>query len=260
MASSVGTRTRTERARRWRILPERFQVDKIYHAVWNAKQSVVNFDFNFTNAPDPVQWTGVTDESFKNDERQTLPTCDRSGYTLTGWHTLSGADDDWGEEVTIDDSFPVGPASGSTTYYASWTADTSDVVFDANGGRIGEDETVTWNGHTDNPLANVGAGHEQLPTPTRTGYTFDGWFTGTGEADESGDAQWGDEVSINGSYPAGGATYTAKWTANKARIVFDFNYQVEVDGVSSQQDGRLERLHRPASRGGRLLDGRPRAR
>jgi uncharacterized repeat protein (TIGR02543 family) len=56
---------------------------------------------------------------------------------------------------------------GDKSYTANWTVNTYTVTFDANGGTVtpasgttGEDGTLS-----------------SLPTPTRTGYTFDGWFT-----------------------------------------------------------------------------------
>ena len=53
------------------------------------------------------------------------------------------------------------------TLYAHWTANTHTVKFDANEGTVTPaEQTVTYGSH-----------YGELPTPTREGYTFAGWFT-----------------------------------------------------------------------------------
>lgn len=74
---------------------------------------------------------------------------------------------------------------------AKWT-----LHFDANGGLIGEEETLTRSYYSDQ------AG-EKLPIPTRKGYTFLGWYDG-----ETRYETLTDEL-------ASGTTLTAKWQENK---------------------------------------------
>ena len=62
----------------------------------------------------------------------------------------------------------------SATLYAKWTPKTYTMSFDSNGGSACSAKTVTYE-------AAIGT----LPTPTRSGYHFVGWFTGTASRDSS---------------------------------------------------------------------------
>ena len=93
----------------------------------------------------------------------TLPVAYRDGYTFDGWFTaLSG-----GSRVTED---TIVPFDTDLTLYAHWTQETSKiytVTFNPNGGSVSQNSKTVTNGST----------YGSLPTPTRNGYTFDGWFT-----------------------------------------------------------------------------------
>ena len=88
----------------------------------------------------------------------TLPTPTRSGYTFNGWYTSSSG----GSRVYTSTTF-----SNNTTVYAHWSPNTYTLTFNPNGG------TVSPNSKTFNGGSSVGV----LPTPTRSGYAFDGWYT-----------------------------------------------------------------------------------
>ena len=86
-----------------------------------------------------------------------LPAAVRDGYTFDGWFTAA----DGGDKVTAIDK-----VTNDVMLYAHWTANTYQVTFDAQGGNeiapmsVRADEVVT-----------------DLPTPERTDYAFDGWYT-----------------------------------------------------------------------------------
>ena len=66
-----------------------------------------------------------------------------------------------------------------------------------------------------------------LPTPTKTGYTFGGWYkdaalTEANKAGDGGDAYWPNEDTVNSLY--------AKWTANEYTYSYDVNGGSAVDG------------------------------
>jgi uncharacterized repeat protein (TIGR02543 family) len=88
-------------------------------------------------------------------------------------------------------------------FYAHWKANCV-VTFDARGGS----PVASVNHEPEKP---VGA----LPTPTRAGYTFKGWFTSPLGADR---------VSAN-TIVLQKTTYYAQWTANpvKVKVTFDAN-------------------------------------
>jgi uncharacterized protein (TIGR02145 family)/uncharacterized repeat protein (TIGR02543 family) len=115
----------------------------------------------------------------------TLPTPTRSGYTFDGWYTAQTG----GTEVTTSTVF-----SANATIYARWTAvvNTYTVTFDANGGTVSPASGTT---DADGRLAT-------FPTPTRTGYTFDGWYT----------AEIGGPVITTGTVFGSNTTLYARWT------------------------------------------------
>lgn len=80
----------------------------------------------------------------------------KEGYTFTGWYTDEACTNKYVGETVRDDM----------TLYAGWQINRYTVTYDSNGGSSCESVTVDWN---TSPT---------LPTPTRTGYTFVGWFDG----------------------------------------------------------------------------------
>ncbi len=117
------------------------------------------------------------------------PVCDDADFV--GWYTESGGN---GEEYSTYSY----PKSGGITLYAAWRL---NVVYDEAGGRDVKDATV------------IRGKCLNLPTTSRTGYTFDGWY------DEDGNIVR-DTTKI---YKNSVFTLTARWTANE--IVFRFDPQ-----------------------------------
>lgn len=84
----------------------------------------------------------------------------RTGYVQIGWATKNGGAKvyDLGEKYS---------ENKSVTLYPVWGEDTYTVKFDANGGKLGStSKTVSY-----------GEKYGKLPTPSREGYEFAGWFT-----------------------------------------------------------------------------------
>lgn len=85
----------------------------------------------------------------------------RTGYTFRGWSltkTATTASYQPGDTIRI---------TSNSTLYAVWTANTYQVTFNPNGGQVSPTyKTVTY-----------ASTYGSLPTPTRLGYRFDGWFT-----------------------------------------------------------------------------------
>jgi uncharacterized repeat protein (TIGR02543 family) len=94
----------------------------------------------------------------------TLPTPTRNGYTFGGWYTQTNGG---GTPYTASTVYT---ATSSLTLYAKWTAVVSatyTLTFNADSGTVNPTSKTVTQG------AAVGA----LPTPTRSGYAFDGWYT-----------------------------------------------------------------------------------
>ena len=96
----------------------------------------------------------------KDGKLESLPTPTRGGYDFLGWYT----EKDGGEKVITDTVF-----TKDTTIYAHWqkqAAQEYTVTFNANGGSVSPASATTKDGKL-----------ESLPTPTRGGYDFLGWYT-----------------------------------------------------------------------------------
>ena len=91
---------------------------------------------------------------------QTMTTPVKEGYTFAGWYSDSA----FTNRVNRTDTMNV---ASDITLYAKWTANTYTITFDANGGEVDPSSKEVTYGET----------YGELPTPTRTGYEFLGWFT-----------------------------------------------------------------------------------
>ena len=114
----------------------------------------------------------------------------RTGYTFSGWYTAKTG----GKKVTAT---TVCYATANYTLYARWTPKTYTVTLNPNGGSctVGS-KTVTY-----------GQTYGTLPTPTRSGYTFAGWWT---KKDTGGKRVY----STTTCYATGNYTLYARWKKN----------------------------------------------
>lgn len=145
---------------------------------------------------------GSVDETSKtvyvSDEYGTLPTPSRTGYKFEGWSPYKSG----GDTIT---SLTEVTAYIDHVLYASWSPDTYTVSLDAKGGSVSKTTVkVTY-----------GAGYTEIPTPSRTGYTFCGW-----SLNESGDSIINSSTVVN---TASDHKLYAKWTANQYIIKFTGN-------------------------------------
>ena len=138
------------RARKW----DKTVATTLY-AKWTANSYTVTFDANGGTTPTSSK-TVTYDATYG-----ALPTPVRTGYSFGGWFTSASG----GAEVTESTKVSI---TAAQTLYAHWSANTYTVTFDANGGSVSPtSRSVTF------------GGKYSLPTPTRTGYAFTGWYTST---------------------------------------------------------------------------------
>ena len=129
----------------------------------------------------------------------------RDGYTFTGWYTAANG----GTQITKDTKVEV---TSDQTIYAHWTANSYTVTFNADGG------TVTANTKT----VTFGNAYGELPTPTRSGYTFAGWWT----AVDSGEQMNAESVVKTAS----DHVLYAHWVLNSVSV----SYQTHVANIGWQ--------------------------
>ena len=117
----------------------------------------------------------------------------REGYTFDGWYTLANGG------TKIDSPYM---PTNDVTLYAHWTANKYQVTFNP-----GEDGTVTETTRE----VTYGQPYGTLPTPTRNGFEFVGWYNPEGNEIKSSDI-----VNITSD-----TTLTAKWLGAELTITFD---------------------------------------
>ena len=162
------------------------------YAQWIAKTYTVTFNAN--GGATSTSSKEVTYASTYGD----LPTPTRTGYTFAGWYTEESGG------TKIDASTQVSNASDHTLY-ARWTAKTYTVTFNANGGTVSpSSKSVTY-----------ASTYGDLPEPTRTGYTFDGWYTAVSGGTK---IEQSTKVSITSAQ-----TLYARWTAKTYTVTFNAN-------------------------------------
>lgn len=130
--------------------------NRTYTAYWKAADYAVTLHTNGGDSgTDLTSYTYGTGAALPTDWKKT-------GYIFDGWY-----DNERFTGTTVTDIS--GTDTGDKEYWAKWTANTYQAIFDyhgADGGNTIQSKTVTY----DSPYG-------ALPVPTRTGYTFKGWYT-----------------------------------------------------------------------------------
>ena len=123
----------------------------------------------------------------------TKPT--KTGYTFSKWKASDNTLYSAGGSYTKNEA---------TTLTAQWTANKYTLTYNANGGTCSTaSKSVTY-----------GSAYGTLATPTRTGYTFKGWYT----------TKTGSTKVTSSTTCTGNATIYAQWTANTYTVKFNTNY------------------------------------
>jgi len=178
--------------------------DTTLYAKWSINIYTVSFNSNGGSA--------VADQAVNYNGAATLPAAPtKSGYTFAGWYSDSG--------LTTTFSFQTTSITADTTLYAKWNINSYTVSFNSNGGSAVADQAVNYNTKANEPTV-----------PTKTGYTFAGWYSDSGLttdylfttpiiADTTLYAKW----SIN--------TYTVSFNSNGGSAVVD--QAVDYNGVAT---------------------------
>ena len=186
--------------------------DKTYYAIWSPKVKVT-FDYN----------GGTYSGSNKKEvypNKDTAPTVpasteepSKTGYKFKGWASSSSA-------TTADNTVSTTPVGADTTYYAVWIPAytitySSTPAVDTTGTEFSGKLSYT----SDEGLSS-------LPAPSKTGLTFDGWYT---------DAAFtpANKVTSIAEGTTGNTTLYAKW---KVTVTFDYNGGKVGSSTSSEDD------------------------
>lgn len=225
-----------------------YPTDSTFYAFWTATQYTVTFNAN-GGTVSPSSMTIMY-----NDQYGSLPVPVKIGYAFDGWYTSL----DYTDEVTETDVYLL---ETDSTIYAKWSVGTYTVTFDANGGTVSPStKSVTYN-----------SAYGTLPTPTRAGYAFNGWFTsisGGTEVTSTTIYTVGANTTIHAQWTASLPVFTDETVATTGILNHNFSADVEASPVTSYSiiydismgglDPRswLSVLKQPSSNIG-LLSGKP---
>ena len=123
----------------------------------------------------------------------TIPTAEKAGYTFGGWYSSK-----YNYTLEINGTFT---AAEDVTLVAQWIPIQSVVTLNLNDA-TGTKATCSVSSIT----VSYGGTYSALPTPTRTGYTFNGWYTAA-----SGGTKITTSTTVN---ITSAQTLYAHWTAN----------------------------------------------
>ena len=146
----------------------------------------------------------------------------RTGYSFAGYYDNTTQLIDATGKITS--AFTNTKYSAAKTLNAHWTANTYTVTANAGSGSIPSTTGWTGTGTEATKTVTYDSTYGTLPTPTRTGYTFDGWYTAS-----TGGTEVTSAMAVT---TASDHTIYAHWTANTYIITLD-NSDATTDGTST---------------------------
>lgn len=181
-----------------------FTSTRTIYAKWTANTNAVTYDSH--------GGTSVANGSFLTGGTiATLPSAPtRAGYTFNGWFAAAS-----GGSALSNGYAPA--ATSAITLHAQWTGTTNTITYDSHGGTSVSAGSFVTGG----TIANLAV------APTRTGYTFAGWFV----------AATGGTALSNGYAPSDTSAITlhAQWIALAQTVTFDANGGI--GSMTSQTSG-----------------------
>ncbi|WP_337983581.1 InlB B-repeat-containing protein [Lysinibacillus sp. C5.1] len=198
----------------WDFAAETVTEDTTLYGKWDANSYTMTFHTNGGTAVAPILAT--------YGEKATAPTAPtKTGYTFAGWYkdaTLTNKWDFATESVTED-----------TTLYGKWDANSYTMTFHTNGGTTVAPILATYGEKATAPTA-----------PTKTGYTFAGWYkdaTLTNKWDFATETVTEDTILY------------VKWAINSYTVTFNTNGGTTVAPVTITYDKKITKPAAPTKVG-----------
>ena len=174
--------------------------NRTFYAKWTQNKYSIAFNAN--------GGTGTMSKisSVSYSTKKTLPanTFKKTGYTFTGWNRKAdGSSTAYADKASVS---KLSSTNGATvTLYAQWKKNTYKITYELNGGKNSSKNPATY---------TVTTADFTLLKPTRTGYTFAGWYS---------DSAFKTKATTIKKGSTGNRTFYAKWTQNRYSIVFNAN-------------------------------------
>lgn len=188
--------------------------------------SVLSFDAQGGSSVSAVEYaTGGT-------VNLTTKTTSQTGYTFLGWFEASTGG------TAVSTSYAV-PGTTDKTLYAHWSQDSYAITYDLHSGSLSgtPQATYVYGGTITNP-----------GTPTRSGYTFAGWWTTA----TSGGSQYTFTHTTTGT---GALTIHARWTLDTYTVYFDEHSGSSVNNATYSINGTISAPSPSTNRDGYRFDG-----
>lgn len=148
--------------------------------------------------------------SYTIEDSIALPTATKSGYEFAGWHENS--------DLSGDAIFSINEGTtGNKEYYASWNESVYSITYMDGDTKI---ENLS-------PASYTTTKRTDLPTPSKEGYTFNGWYN---------DANLTEKVSSIPMNSIGDKIFYANFTINQYTIKFNSNDGSAVDSITANYD------------------------
>ena len=172
-------------------------------ANWNTKSYNINYNTNggVNNLSNPNRYTVETTDITLLD-----PTKD--GYVFKGWYESSNFH---GMPTTVIDT----ARATNITLYAKWELKPYSIIYNLNGGTNSLSNPSSYNSSTPDIV---------LSNPTRTGYTFEGWY-------ETGDFSTTKITEID-TARGQDITLYANWTINAYTITFNTSGGTSIPSIT----------------------------
>ncbi len=177
-------------------------------AKWSAKEYTITYHLDGGSTTNPIKVT-IEDTIVLTDPLKT-------GYEFKGWYK----DGKFKEKITT-----ISGLSSNLDLYARWEAKSYTVTFDSDGGNIINNQTINYDASY------------TLPTPTKTGYEFKGWYNGSNLISQTGTWNYTDNLNLK-----------AKWSAKEYVIT----YHLDGGGTTNPTSYTIEDtivLNEPIKRG-----------
>lgn len=134
---------------------------EIYHTDYEDAKKVVSIRRQYDITFDSRGGSSIEAQHILDGNKVTKPADPtKEGYTFAGWYANLISETPYNFDNGV---------SASQILYAKWIPNTYTVTFDPNGGELASEDltkTVTFDSE-----------FGELPTPTKEGYTFQGWYT-----------------------------------------------------------------------------------
>ena len=193
-------------------------------ASWRKAKYTIKFD------PNGGEGT-MSDQDLTVDEEQQLPANQfiRKGYDFDGWNKESGGGgDSYSDKEAVKNLSTTEGAQ--VKLYAQWTPITYTVTFDTKDGKPTTSKNYT-----------IEKGIDSFGTPTRSGYTFDGWYDGK------------EKVTNIKEGETGNRTLIAKWTPVTYKVTFDSAGGNAIDPMPYTIEEKISSLPMPTRKGYKFM-------